>query len=202
MDLEEASRALGLHLSRKQLDLLLLYGDLLITWNRKLDLVAPSTPQDILRAHVMDSLLLLVVCEPPREGKVADVGSGAGLPGLVWAVARPDLRLLLLEPRKKRAAFLERALSELGLLNVEVEARRAEEAARDPRWRARFDLAVARAVAEPEEVLKTARGLLRVGGRLVVTVGPEYCVRAPFREASREVPWQPGQVRRVAVAVV
>lgn len=202
MDPEEAARALGLRLSRKQLDLLLLYRDLLIAWNRRVDLVAPSNPQDILRGHVLDSLLLLVVCEPARGGRVVDVGSGAGLPGLVWAVARPDLHLLLLEPRRKRAAFLERAMSELGLPNVEVEARTAEEAGKDPRWRGRFDLAVARAVAEPEEVLKVARDLLKVGGRLAVTVGPQYRVRPPFREASREVPWQPGMVRKVAVALV
>lgn len=202
MDLEEASRALGLHLSEQQIRLLRKYRDLLVTWNRRLDLVAPATPEGILRAHVMDGLLLLAMCEPPAGGEVVDVGSGAGLPGLVWAVARPDLRLLLLEPRRKRAAFLERALAELGVRNADVDARRAEEAGTDPRWQGRFDVAVARAVATPEQVLRVARGLLKRGGSLVVPVGPDYRVRPPFREASREVPWEPGRVRRVAVAVV
>ncbi len=202
MSLEEACAALGLHLGRRQVALLLKFRDLLVAWNRRLDLVAPAPPDEILRAHVLDSLLLLVMSEPHPGALVADVGTGAGLPGLVWAVARPDLRLVLLEPRRKRAAFVERAASELGVHNAEVVAQRAEALSRDPRWAGRFDLLVARAVAPPQKVLRAAGSLLKPGARLVVPVGPGQPVPGGFREVAREVPWEPGKVRRLAVGLV
>jgi 16S rRNA (guanine527-N7)-methyltransferase len=200
--LEEACSTLGLHLDGRQVGLLLRYRDLLVAWNRKVDLVAPAPPDELLRAHVLDSLLLLVMSDPPAGALVADVGTGAGLPGLVWAVARPDLRLVLVEPRRKRAAFVERAASELGIPNAEVVAERAEELCRDPRWAGRFDMVVARAVGPPQHVLQAAGGLLKRGGRLVVPVGPSRPVPEGFHEVVREVPWETGKIRRVAIGLV
>lgn len=202
VDLDEACAALDLKLSRLQKQTLLRYRDLLVHYARRVDLVAPAPPEDILRAHVLDSLLLLVMAEPEKHAWVADVGSGAGLPGLVWAVARPDLRVVLLEPRHRRAAFVERAILDLCLPNAHVEACRAEQAARDPRYSGRFDLVVARAVGPPPRVLRMARGLLRDGGRLLVPVGPAEEVTAPFVELRRPVPWEEGRTRRVAVLSV
>ncbi len=202
MDLESASRALGLDLNPEQVGCLLRYRDLVVTWTRRLDLVAPAPPEEVLRSHVLDSLLLLGVASPPPSAWVADVGSGAGLPGLVWAVARPDLHVVLLEPRRKRAAFLERAVGELAVRNVQVEVLRSEQASLDPRYRGRFDVVVARAVAPPEQVRRMAGDLVKPGGKLVVPVGPQARVREPFREIAREVPWQAGRVRRVAVLLV
>ncbi len=201
MDLEEACRALGLELSDSQLALLRRYLDLLVQWNRRLDLVAPAAPDELLRAHVLDSLLLLVMIEPPEKGTVADVGSGAGLPGVVWAVARPDLWVLLLEPRRKRAAFLERVVLELRLANAHVEPLRAEEAAASPQYARRFHVVVARAVAGPYRLLQLAGRLVKAGGLVAVPVGPQAEIRPPFREVSRPVPWEPGKTRRVAVFV-
>ncbi|MFN3285452.1 MAG: 16S rRNA (guanine(527)-N(7))-methyltransferase RsmG [bacterium] len=201
MDLEEACRALGLELSDSQLALLRRYLDLLVHWNRRLDLVAPAAPDELLRAHVLDSLLLLATIRPPEGGAVADVGSGAGLPGVVWAVARPDLWVLLLEPRRKRAAFLERVALELKLANVQVEPVRAEEAAANPQYARRFHVVVARAVAGPHRLLQLAGGLVTTGGLVAVPVGPDAEVLPPFREVSWPVPWEPGKTRRVAVVV-
>ncbi|MCS7235040.1 MAG: 16S rRNA (guanine(527)-N(7))-methyltransferase RsmG [Armatimonadota bacterium] len=199
MELEEACRALGLVLSDRQRAQLLGYRDLLARWNVRVDLVAPASVEEILRAHVLDSLLLLVMVRPPQGGSVADVGSGAGLPGLVWAVARPDLQVVLLEPRKKRAAFAERAAVQLQIPNVQVEALRAEEACTRPQYQAKFDVVVARAVAAPAVVLRMARRLLRGGGRLAVPVGPGAAVSPPFHEVACRVPWDPQRTRRVAV---
>jgi len=201
VDLEEACQALGLQLPESQLAVLRRYLDLLVQWNRKLDLVAPAAPDHLLRAHVLDSLLLLAMIQPPQGGAVADVGSGAGLPGVVWAVARPDLWVLLLEPRRKRAAFLERVTLELKLANVQVEPVRAERAAANPQYARRFHVVVARAVAGPQRFLHLAGGLVRPGGVVAVPVGPDTEILPPFREVRRPVPWEPGRTRRVAVAV-
>jgi 16S rRNA (guanine527-N7)-methyltransferase len=201
VELEEACRALGLVLSDRQLAQLLHYRDLLAEWNVRVDLVAPASAEEMLRAHVLDSLLLLVMVDPPQGGAVADVGSGAGLPGLVWGVARPDLQVVLLEPRQKRAAFAERAALQLRIPNVRVDALRAEEACGRPEYAGKFDVVVARAVAAPAAVLRMARGLLKEGGTLAVPVRPQARVSPPFRELARQVPWDPGRVRRVAVFV-
>lgn len=173
--------------------------DLVMAWNVRVDLVAPAPREDLVERHLLDSLLLLAMADPPYGSQVADVGSGAGFPGLVWAMARPDLWLTLLEPRQKRAAFLERAVLELGVPNAEVLARTAEEAGRMPEHHHRYDLVVARAVAPPPVVRKLAQGLVRPGGRIFVPLAPEAETPEGTWVVERAIPWAPGKVRRAAV---
>jgi 16S rRNA (guanine527-N7)-methyltransferase len=202
VELKEAARQLNLKLEEAASRRVHRYFALLQEWNERLDLVSPAPPEILWRAHVLDSLLLLSMAAPPDRGRVADVGSGAGLPGLVWACVREDLQVVLLEPRRKRAAFLERAVAELGARNAEVVSLRAEEAARDPAYRRRFDLVVARAVAPPDDVLRWGRGLVREGGRFLVSLGPSQAVKPPFVEVRRPVPWEESRERRAAMAMV
>jgi 16S rRNA (guanine527-N7)-methyltransferase len=117
------------------------------------------------RRLVADALVLL-----PHLGSaltVVDVGSGGGLPGLALKVARPELRLALIEANHRKAAFLEHASAELDLANVDVIAQRAEDAGRDERLRERFDAAVARALAPMAVLAELCLPLVRVGGRLL-----------------------------------
>lgn len=173
--------------------------DLVMAWNVRVDLVAPASREELMKRHLLDSLLLLVMADPPRESWVADVGSGAGFPGLVWAIARPDLRLVLLEPRQRRAAFLERAVLELQVPRVEVVARRAEEAAQMPEHHLRYHLVVARAVAPPLAVRELAQGLVRPDGRIFIPLGPEAETPKGGEVVEREIPWAPGRIRRAVV---
>src|SRR5487761_1434363 len=99
--------------------------------------------------------------------KVADVGSGGGLPGLPLKIARPDLELTLIEADQDKAAFLVHAGEQLGREGVEVVARRAEDAGHDPRLREAFDVAVARALAPMPVLAELCLGLGRVGGSLL-----------------------------------
>ena len=102
---------------------------------------------------------------------VADVGSGAGLPGLVWAIARPDLTLTLVEPLLRRATFLQTVVSGLGLDDrVAVRRGRAEDVCTDPTWSG-VDVVTARAVAPLERLLGWTVPLLKPGGRLVMLKG-------------------------------
>ncbi|HEY0832187.1 MAG TPA: 16S rRNA (guanine(527)-N(7))-methyltransferase RsmG [Candidatus Dormibacteraeota bacterium] len=98
---------------------------------------------------------------------LVDVGSGGGLPGLPLKIARPDLAVTLVEADQAKAAFLVRACAELGLSGVDVVARRAEEVGHDPRYREKFDLAVARALAPMPVLAELCLPLVRVGGRLL-----------------------------------
>ncbi|HYL08970.1 MAG TPA: 16S rRNA (guanine(527)-N(7))-methyltransferase RsmG [Candidatus Udaeobacter sp.] len=98
---------------------------------------------------------------------LVDVGSGGGLPGLVLKIVRPDLAVTLVEADQGKAAFLVQASARLALAAVEVVARRAEEAARDPQYREKFDLATARALAAMPVLAELCLPFVRVGGRLL-----------------------------------
>src|SRR5258708_7702084 len=117
------------------------------------------------RALLEDGLVLLEHLGGAHN--LVDVGSGAGLPGIPIKIARPDLDVTLIEADQAKAAFLVHACAALGLDQVEVVARRAEEAGHDPRLRERFDVAVARALAPLPVLAELCLPLVRVGGRLL-----------------------------------
>jgi 16S rRNA (guanine527-N7)-methyltransferase len=126
---------------------------------------------------VEDSLVLLEHLGDAHT--LVDVGSGGGLPGLPLKIARPDLAVTLVEADQRKAAFLVQACATLGLSDVEVLAVRAEDAGRDPRYRERFDVAVARALAPMPVLVELCLPLVRVGGRLLAQkTGAEDVSRA------------------------
>jgi 16S rRNA (guanine527-N7)-methyltransferase len=118
------------------------------------------------RALLDDSLVLLDFL-PAGPLRVIDVGSGGGLPGLPLRLARHDLALTLLEANQRKAAFLVQAAATLGLADVEVVARRAEDAGHDPQLREAFDFALARAVAPLPVLVELCLPFVAVGGRLL-----------------------------------
>jgi 16S rRNA (guanine527-N7)-methyltransferase len=117
------------------------------------------------RALIDDSLVLLEHLGAART--LVDVGSGAGLPGILLKIARPELQVTLIESDQAKAAFLVHACATLRLENVEVVARRAEEAGRDARLREKFDVAVARALAPLPVLVELCLPFVQVGGRLL-----------------------------------
>ena len=118
------------------------------------------------RALLEDSLVLLDFL-PSGSLRVIDVGSGGGLPGIPLKIARPELRLTLLEANRRKAAFLVQAVARLGLREVEIVARRAEEAGREPRHREAYDFAFARALAPMPVLAELCLPFVAVGGRLL-----------------------------------
>jgi 16S rRNA (guanine527-N7)-methyltransferase len=113
-----------------------------------------------------------------NAGRVLDLGSGGGVPGLVLAEARPELAVVLLDATRRRCRFLREAVAELDLGGrVEVVEERAESAARRPELRERIDVVVARSFGPPPVTAECAVGFLRVGGRLVVSEPPDRAER-------------------------
>lgn len=110
--LEADASAYGLELASETLDGLTKYFQLLRSWNSRLHLVAPTSPGEFARRHILESLLLLEYL--PAEAQVADIGSGGGLPIIPCLIARPDIRATLIESSKKKAVFLREALKEIG----------------------------------------------------------------------------------------
>lgn len=152
------------------------YTNLLLRWNRKVNLLARATNAEaVLERHVLDSLALLRLVRP--AGRVLDVGAGAGLPGIPLRVAVPEQELNLLEPSGKRAAFLRNAARFLELEGVTVRQARLGDLPPDDR----YDLLLSRATFAPAEWLRRGAPLLAKGGRIVTMLGkddPAEIVRA------------------------
>ena len=168
--LAEKCSTWNIALSPTQLDQLDRYAALLVDYNQKVNLTAITTPQGIEDRHFADSLLF--AAQPEVQGSMVDVGTGAGFPGVVAKIYKPDLALTLMEPTGKRVDFLRYLCAELGLQGVEFAKERAEEAARK-RWREQFDVAGARAVAALPVLCEYCLPLVKPGGVFLAMKGPE-----------------------------
>lgn len=160
----------NIELTGTQLELLDKYAALLVSYNEKVNLTAITSPEGIEDRHFADSLLF--AAQPEVQGKLVDVGTGAGFPGIVAKIYKPNLALTLMEPTGKRVDFLKYACAELGLTGVEFAKERAEEAARKI-WREQFDVASARAVAALPVLSEYCLPLVKVGGSFIAMKGPE-----------------------------
>ncbi|KAM7276721.1 hypothetical protein ACFE04_018587 [Oxalis oulophora] len=154
-----------------------LYIDALLQWNQKMNLTAVKDHNEVMERHIKDSLAII----PPIHDSYSshenlsliDVGSGPGLPGLILAIACPGWKVTVLESMKKRCAFMEHAVEVTGLSNVQVVRGRAEDLGHDLLFREKFDVAVARAVAEMRILAEYCLPLVRVGGLFVAAKGHE-----------------------------
>ena len=146
------------------------YGELLSGYSGKIRLTGPGDADTIWNDHILDCLHSVPLL--PREGRVLDVGSGGGLPGMIWAICRGDLQVVLLDSVRKKCGALEYIASELGLHNVEVVWGRCEDFA----WREResFSLASARAVAAAGILAEYLSPLVSISGKLLAFKGPLY----------------------------
>lgn len=158
--------AFGVLLDETALDRFDLYARMLCDWNEKINLTAITAPEEILVKHFADSLSLLQTAELPQGAALIDVGTGAGFPGLALKIARPDLRVTLLDSTKKKLMVLEDISGALGL-SVTLLHQRAEEAGKTPAYREQFDFATARAVANLRELAEYCLPFVRVGGRFL-----------------------------------
>jgi 16S rRNA (guanine527-N7)-methyltransferase len=171
-----AARA-SLELSAQQHRRLHRYLDLLLEANQTMNLTRIEDRAEAERLHVGDALTLLPFI-PHGEQRVADVGSGGGVPGIPLAIARPDVTVTLIESTQKKAAFLSSAVRALELPNVEIFARRAEDLAHSPR-RESFDVVVARALAMMNVLAEWCLPLVKKGGRLLAMKGAKVYEELP-----------------------
>ncbi|MHB0976926.1 MAG: 16S rRNA (guanine(527)-N(7))-methyltransferase RsmG [Candidatus Aquicultorales bacterium] len=177
---------MGLSLSEGQLGLFEAYKEEIKAWNKRINLTALKEDSRIAIEHFLDSLASLTL-EPALGARLADMGAGAGLPGVPLKIARPDLEVVLIEATGKKASFLKEVVSALGLSGIEVVCARAEDAARDQRLRNSFDLATARALAVLPVLVEYARPLLRVGGKLVAYKGDVKADEVEEAEAAADI---------------
>jgi 16S rRNA (guanine527-N7)-methyltransferase len=160
--LQDGARALGLGLSDVECERLLAYQALILKWNRVYNLTALRDPGDMLTHHLLDSLAVLSPMRRQLGGKGArmlDVGSGAGLPGVVLAIMAPTLDVVCVDTVGKKASFIQQAATELRLPNLASRHARVE-ALEAPA----FDLITSRAFASLADFVQLSRHLLKSGG--------------------------------------
>ena len=165
--LERGARQLGLELEEAAREQLLAYLSLMAKWNKTYNLTAVRDPLAMVSHHLLDSLAVLPHLSLPAAGSLADIGSGAGLPGIPLAIARRDWRVVLVEASHKKAAFLRQATIELGLRNASVHEGRVEGWQPDER----FAVVVARAFARLAQFARACAHLVASYGCLVAMKG-------------------------------
>jgi len=156
------------------------YLDLFLRWNRTHRMTALGSADAVVRDLFIDSLLFLPLL-PARPLELADIGAGAGIPGLPLRLADPGIAVTLVEARRKRVSFLLAAQRELDLGNVIVKEGRAEALlTQEPGLSGRFDVVVARSVGPASALLPLARKYLKIGGLFVASGPPNPLPQEPF----------------------
>ncbi|TFD78325.1 16S rRNA (guanine(527)-N(7))-methyltransferase RsmG [Cryobacterium fucosi] len=160
----EAEPAVAAHLFGERIDVARAYARNLADQGEERGLIGPLELPRLWSRHILNCAIVAPLLRP---GLVGDVGSGAGLPGLVLAIARPDVSFVLIEPMERRVAWLTEQVTALGLVNTTVTRARAE----DVRLPQRLDQVTARAVSAFRTLIPLTAPLLRSGGELVLMKG-------------------------------
>ena len=158
---------LDIHLSRSQIDLFHTYKTMLFDWNQRISLTAITQDEEIIIKHFFDSLTCLTVINVKRPISIADIGTGAGFPGIPIKIALPHIQLTLIESVVKKSEFCSLAVENLHLKNVKVLTRRVEEIGQDLQFREQFDYVVARAVSGLSTLAEYALPLIKIGGDFI-----------------------------------
>lgn len=148
------------------------YFELLAEWNEKMNLTAITDESGVALKHFADSLSLLNFVDIPQNSSLADVGTGAGFPGVVLKIARPDIKLTLIDSLNKRLVFLGEVCAQLGI-EAELIHSRAEDGARDEKLRESFDFVASRAVARMNVLSEYCLPYVKVGGAFCAMKGAQ-----------------------------
>jgi 16S rRNA (guanine527-N7)-methyltransferase len=165
----EGAKVFGIDLDREAVRAFSLYLDELVRWNEKINLTAVRTEKSITLKHFIDSLSACPYL--PASGRVLDIGSGAGFPGIPITIARPSLRVTLIDSVQKKVAFQRHILRTLGLQGAEVVHGRAQDLAIQENLGGRFDAVISRAFSDTETFLGLSHPFLRPGGLALAMKG-------------------------------
>lgn len=188
----EANR-FGIEPDKEAYERLNIYADLLAERSKVMNLTAITDERGIALKHFADSLSLFHAADVPDGAKLIDVGTGAGFPGVVALIVRPDISLTLLDSTAKKLGFISDVLSACGL-RAELLHCRAEEAGKNPEYREQFDFATARAVANLRDLCEYCLPFVKVGGYFVSMKGAKASVEA--QEASFALKQLGGQIEK------
>ena len=169
-----------LNLNDNELQTLDTFRRELIYWNNKVNLTRIVDDEDFAIKHVIDSLMIFKKADIQKGASLIDIGTGAGIPGIILKIVRPDLKVDLLESQRKKADFLEYVVDKLSLGDVQIINDRAEAAARKSTFREKYDISIARAVSALNVLCEYCLPFVKVGGLFLSMKG-----EAPTEEISQ-----------------
>lgn len=158
---------LHIELSEKQMEQFLQYYEMLVEKNKVMNLTAITEFDEVVEKHFLDSVSLTQQLDLHQPLKVLDLGTGAGFPGIPLKIVFPELEITLMDSLNKRVLFLQDVISSLQLENIEAVHGRAEEAARNKKYRESFDLCVSRAVANISTLSEYCLPFVKIGGSFI-----------------------------------
>lgn len=192
--LKEQCDEFGIDLSDKQIKQFTDYYDLLIEWNKKINLTRITEPEEVVTKHFADSLTLLKYCDIPKGARIIDVGTGAGFPGIPLKIARSDIELTLLDSLNKRLTFLKEVCRKTEI-SAEFVHSRAEDGAKNNEFREKFDISVSRAVARLNVLAEYCLPYVKPKGQFLAMKGPE--LNEELTEAQEAIKILGGKVGKV-----
>lgn len=160
---------INIMLSEEQIEKFYKYMNLLIEWNKKINLTAIIEPNEIILKHFVDSLTINKYIK--ENSKIADVGTGAGFPGIPLKIIRPDIQLVLVDSLNKRINFLNEVIEQLNLEKIETIHVRIEEFGQNKKYREKFDYSTARAVANLSTLSEYLLPIVKVRGQVICMKG-------------------------------
>lgn len=162
----------GLNLQSDKYHALEIYSEFLVEYNEKVNLTAITEPIEIWKKHFLDSIYPLKLVDIPVGSSIIDVGTGAGFPSAPMAIYRDDLKITMLDSLQKRIMFLEQLAVKTGLNFWQCVHGRAEDIGKEPEYREKYDIAVARAVASLPVLCEYCMPFVKIGGSFIALKGP------------------------------
>lgn len=170
--MKRASDDVGIEFNEEKYNKFIKYMKLVIEWNQKINLTAITEEEEFIKKHFIDCIKVFKSCEIKEAKSIIDVGTGAGFPGIPIAIMDESKKICLLDSLNKRVNFLNTVINELELNNVYTIHSRAEDGARNPDLREKFDVAVSRAVANMAVLAEFCIPYVNVSGNFIALKGP------------------------------
>ena len=182
-----------INLDNNQLEEFYKYMCLLIEWNEKMNLTAIIEPKEIILKHFIDSLTILNEIED--KNLVVDVGTGAGFPGIPLKIAKPNLKVVLLDSLNKRILFLNEVINKLELENIETIHARVEDIGKNIKYRENFEIVTSRAVANLAILSEYMIPLTKIGGKCICMKGSS--IKDEINESQKAINLLGGKVEKI-----
>jgi 16S rRNA (guanine527-N7)-methyltransferase len=192
--LTEKLRKIQIDISDIQIKQFYDYMNLLIEWNKKINLTAIIEPDEIILKHFIDSLT--INNEIKKGDKIADIGTGAGFPGIPIKILNPENEVVLIDSLNKRLIFLDEVINKLGLKNISTVHARAEEIGHNKMYREQFDIVTSRAVAKLNVLLEYMKPLTKIGGKCICLKGPN--IEQEISEAKNALEILGGEITKIS----